>query len=236
MTGARGSGPGSGSRKLVIAIDGPAASGKTTTAALVAERLGYLFVDTGAMYRALALKSIRLGLEAADAAALEALARRTEIALRPDGRRARVLLDGENVTGEIRRSDVSDRASRIAEHPGVRERMVELQRALGAAGGVVMEGRDIGTVVFPEADVKVFLVASVEERARRRRGDIAAKGRAPPLEAVRGEIEMRDRRDAGRAASPLRRAEGAIEIDTTSLSIEDQVEAVLRVAEQAGRG
>jgi len=220
-------------KKLVIAIDGPAASGKTTTAALVAERLGYLYVDTGAMYRALALKAIEAGVRPDDAPALEALARGTEIALRAEGRRARIFLDGRDVTGEIRRPDVSDGASRIAEHPGVRARMVEMQRALGAEGGVVMEGRDIGTVVFPDADVKIFLVASAGERARRRHDELFAKGTAPELESVRREIEERDRRDSGRAASPLKRAEGAVEIDTTELSIDEQVKAVIREAERA---
>jgi cytidylate kinase len=221
---------GEGMRRLVIAIDGPAASGKTTTARLVAAKLGYLLVDTGAMYRALALKSLREGIGPSDAAGLEALARSTEVTLEPRSDGARVFLDGREVTGEIRTPDVSERASRIAEHPGVRARMVELQRALGASGGVVVEGRDIGTVVFPDADVKVYLVASSGERAERRRKDLAEAGREPPAVAdVLADIDARDRRDSNRAVSPLRKAEGAVEIDTTSLGIEEQVEAVLGI-------
>jgi cytidylate kinase len=211
----------------VIAIDGPAASGKSTTARMVAERLGYLHVDTGAMYRAVALKVIREGIGLQDQAGIEAMMPSTRVALELCGNTLRVLLDGEDVTEEIRTPEISRAVSPVSGYPEVRRAMVLAQRLLGAQGGIVMDGRDIGTVVFPDADLKFFMVASLEARARRRQEELAEKGTAVPLDAVVKDIEERDARDAGRAEAPLRRADDAIAIDTSAMTIDEQVHTVL---------
>jgi len=214
---------------FVVAIDGPAASGKSTTARLVAERLGFLYLDTGAMYRAITWKALRAGVDLDDAAALEALVRSTQLALAPGEDGVRVRVDGEDATEAIRAPEVSRGVSQVASVPGVRRRMVEIQREVAAGGRCVVEGRDIGTVVFPEAPVKIFLVASLEERARRRREELAARGVSQEIEDLGRELRRRDRMDSERADSPLRPAEDAIRLDTTGLTIEDQVAEVLRV-------
>jgi CMP/dCMP kinase len=218
-------------KKLVIAIDGPAASGKSTTARLVAERLGYLHLDTGAMYRAIAAKVIRLGIDPEDATAVVALLPTTHVELRREDGSLRVILDSEDVTEEIRSQAVTRAVSPVSSIPGVREAMVGEQRRLGAEGGVVLEGRDIGTVVFPDADLKVFLVAGIRARAGRRQGELEARGHTVALEAVVRELEERDRLDSTRATAPLRKAADAIELDTSNLTIEEQVNAVVRRAE-----
>ncbi|HUI08870.1 MAG TPA: (d)CMP kinase [Bacteroidota bacterium] len=214
-------------RNLVIAIDGPAASGKSTTARLVAEKLGYLHVDTGAMYRAVTLKVLRTGLSPADAARIGHLLESTHVALRRDGPAIRVLLDGEDVTAEIRTPEVTRAVSAVSRHRAVREAMVREQRTMGAAGGIVLEGRDIGTVVFPDADVKFFMTAGIEARARRRREELRARGDSPEFGELMAEIRERDRLDSTREESPLRKAEDAIEIDTSDMTIDDQVRAVV---------
>ncbi len=216
------------SRKLVIAIDGPAASGKSTTARLVAARLGYLHVDTGAMYRAFALKVLRRNIAIGDRQGIESLVAGTHVALALQGDVLRVFLDGEDVSDAIRSPEVSRAVSPVSGYPEVRRAMVREQRLLGAAGGIVMDGRDIGTVVYPDADVKFFMVAGIEARARRRQEELTGTGTAIPLEAVVQDIRERDARDAGRAESPLRRADDAIDIDTSALTIEEQVEIVLK--------
>jgi len=217
---------------LRIAIDGPAGVGKTTTARALADALGFLYVDTGAMYRALAVHAGHAGVSVDDGDASAALARRTEVALRPGrGRVIRVLVNGKDVTPAIRSPRASDGASRISIHPGVRTCLVAWQRALARRRSVVMEGRDIGTVVLPEAEAKLFLTASAEERARRRYQEILARGENPSFEAVLREIAERDRRDQGRETSPLRPAADAVVIDCTALSLADQVAAARRVVD-----
>jgi len=218
---------------FVVAIDGPAASGKSTTARLVAERLDFLYLDTGAMYRAVTWKAVERGLDLDDAIALGELVGDTALTLEPDGQGARVLVDGQDVTDRIRTPEISRGVSAVASVPAVRTRMVELQRAAARSRRCVMEGRDIGTVVFPDAPVKIFLEASLEERARRRRDELAARGVSQSLEELRREILERDRLDSERDESPLRRAPDAIPIDTTGLTIDEQVAEVVRVVERA---
>lgn len=228
---------------LIIAIDGPAASGKSTTAKLVADRLGYTYIDSGAMYRAAALRALRLGVSMEDHEALGRVAREALIELGPLGR-GPVTLDGADVTVEIRAGDVTAAASIMSSVPEVRRALVARQREIGRSTDCVMEGRDIGTVVFPEADLKVFLVASLAERARRRyeqsveQGHGAPSGDATTRERALGqhasEIANRDRRDETRDDSPLRKAEDAIELDTTSLTIDQQVDTVIELALRRG--
>jgi cytidylate kinase len=217
-------------RKLVITIDGPSASGKSTTARAVAEKLGYLHVDTGSMYRALALKVLREGVNFEDGRSMERLLDGASVDCIMKEGSCRVILDGEDVTDEIRTSEISLRSSEIAALPAVRRWMVSRQRALGEKGGVVMEGRDIGTVVLPDADLKIYLDASSDERAKRRWVEESETGTARPAAEVRRQLMERDRRDMTRRHSPLEPAGDAITIDTTRLSIEEQVEMVLEEA------
>ena len=214
-------------KRLRIAIDGPAGVGKTTSARALAKQLGYLYLDTGAMYRALALKAMRGRVSVDDAVGTTDLAAISEVGLVPDGLGGvRVLLDGMDVTASIRTPEISDGASRISVHRGVRERMVALQQGLAAGGGVVMEGRDIGTRVLPDAEVKIFLTATPEERARRRWKEMESRGEHQPFETVLAQIRERDARDGGREIDPLRPADDAVVIDATPLSLEQQVEAI----------
>lgn len=221
---------------MVIAIDGPAGSGKSTTARAVAARLGYLYLDTGAMYRAVALAFLRADAEMTDAAAERLLADlRIDLVHAPEG--LRVLLDGEDVSEAIRRSDVGAAASRVAMLPAVRRKLVDEQRRAARAyeatgGGVVLDGRDIGTVVFPDADLKLFVVADPHERARRRHLELAARGEDVALPDVLEEMLQRDRQDEARAHAPLRKAEDAIEIDTTRMGFDEQVDLVLSLVEE----
>lgn len=218
--------------RIRVAIDGPAGVGKTTTARAVADRLGLLYVDTGAMYRALAVRAVALGISPDDPEAAADLARRSRVRLdrQPDGT-LRVTIDDEDVTEAIRTDAASDGASRISIHPGVRKRLVAWQRALARRTGVVMEGRDIGTVVLVEAEAKVFLTASPEERARRRHRELLQRGRRPSFESVLRDIRERDARDQGRETAPLRPATDAVVLDCTALGLEDQVSAVSRIVE-----
>jgi cytidylate kinase len=212
---------------FVVTIDGPSAAGKSTTARAVAERLGFLYLDTGAFYRALALKALRGGVRAEDAEGLGSMARATAIDFSGVPSAAHVFLDGEDVSGQIRTPDVSEMSSRVAAVPEVRRQMVAWQRALRAKGPLVGEGRDLGTVVFPDADVKIYLDADLETRAKRRTRELHSRGIAVTLEAVRDDLARRDDRDRTRADSPLKPAEGARVVDTSGMELEEQVKAVL---------
>jgi cytidylate kinase len=218
---------------LVIAIDGPAASGKSTTARLVAGRLGYLHVDTGAMYRAMTLKVLAAGISPDDSGEVGRLADTTGITISVTGKGNAVLLDGVDVTGKIRTPEITRAVSQVSCIPAVRKLMVSEQRRLAAGGGVVLEGRDIGTVVLPDADVKIFLVADVTERARRRQKELLEKNIEVVLGELVSEIRERDRKDSSRDLSPLRRAADAVEVDTSGLTVEGQVERILGIVETA---
>ena len=207
-------------RKLIIAIDGPAGAGKSTIASRLARKLGYVNLESGAMYRALALKAIEWDTSFDDEAALVELAHNSRIQLEPSLGGNRVLLDNRDVTARVRETDVTEAASRVSVHPKVREWMVARQQEMGTGGGVVMEGRDIGTKVFPHADVKVFLDADPLVREQRRLAQQQLKGKA--AEATAAELRERDRRDRTRAASPLVAAADALVLDSTALS-EDEV-------------
>jgi cytidylate kinase len=221
-------------RKLVIAIDGPAGSGKSTIAARLAKKLGYVNLESGAMYRALALKAMEQRVSLDDGEALRELADGTAIELEPRGEGNRVLLDGRDVSQRIRDTDVTAAASSVSIHPRLREAMVGRQRELGLGGGVVMEGRDIGTAVFPNAALKIFLDADESVRAERR---VLQGGSHSPEKAQRvlAEIAARDQRDRTRSASPLAAAPDAVHIDTTHKSIDDVVAEVEQLVKKVDR-
>jgi CMP/dCMP kinase len=217
--------------KLIIAIDGPVGSGKSTLARRVAALMGYVYIDTGAMYRALALKALRRGVPLDAAEQLTSLASETRIDLRAEDGGQRVFLDGEDVTAAIRTPEVSQAASKVAVIEGVRRVLVAEQRRAGAQGGVVMEGRDIGSVVFPDAHLKIFLTASPEIRAERRWREHQQKGDAIDLPRTLDEIHQRDRRDSSRISSPLVRARDAVVVDSTAMDPEEVARLVVLLAE-----
>jgi len=226
-------------QKLTIAIDGPAGSGKSSVAQAVAGRLGYVYLDSGAMYRAVALKAIRENVALGDHAALEALAQSTHIELKPPtpeqeaaGAKNRVFLDGREVTQEIRTAEVAQAASLLATIAGVRKVLVAEQQRAGAGGGIVMEGRDIGTVVFPRAELKIFLNASPEVRAKRRWKEHLEKGDKFTLEEVLVEVRERDRRDRERKVSPLVRAADAVLVDNTAMEAEETARLIVMLARE----
>ena len=224
-------------RKIIVAIDGPAGAGKSTIARHLARHFGLLNLETGAMYRAFALKALRSAVPLDDAKALEELTRETEIRLEPGEEENLVLLDGEDVSGLIRNPTVTEAASRVSIFPAVRAWMVRLQQQVGARGGVVMEGRDIGTVVFPRAEVKIFLDAAPEVRSQRRYEQIGQKGAspAPPPNEVLRDLRARDERDRNRADSPLKPAPDAVILDSTNMSLDQALAAAEAiVAEKLG--
>lgn len=212
---------------FVVTMDGPAAAGKSTTARAAAQRLGFLYVDTGALYRALALKVHESGIQADAFAEVEALAAATTLDLSGSPEHSHVWLDGEDVSERIRTPEVSELASRLAAQSGVRRRLVEIQRALRERGPLVGEGRDLGTVVFPDADVKIYFDADLETRARRRCRELEKRGIVASIDQVRLELERRDERDRSRADSPLQPAPEAIVIDTSAMDMDQQLNAVL---------
>jgi len=219
-------------RKLVIAIDGPAGSGKSCTARLVAKTLGYRYLDTGAMYRAVALKMLEQGVEPQDSKAIEELLREIRLEQKEESGKTLILLDGKDVTDAIRTPEISLWVGPVSENPTVREFLVSLQREMGKKGGVVVEGRDIGTVVFPDASLKIYLMADLGERARRRLRDLHGQGIAQTEEDVREALAKRDERDRTRNHSPLQAAAGAIVVDTTDLTLEGQVEKIVSLAHE----
>ena len=232
---AESGGPAPAGRRLIVAIDGPAGAGKSTLAVHLARRFGLLNLETGAMYRALALKAIESDLDFDDAGSMLQLCRTTRIALEPAREGNRVLLDRVDVTRRVRAADVTAAASRVSVHPGVRAWMVEQQRVLGQSGGVVMEGRDIGTAVFPDAEVKIFLDADPSVRGSRRFQQLTpalSAAAAPESEAaIVRELQERDQRDRTRADSPLRPAEDAVRIDSTGMTLDEVLIAAERVVE-----
>lgn len=213
--------------RLIIAIDGPSGAGKSTLAKRVAKELGFIYLDTGAMYRALAVKVLREGVDLADDGRLGKLIDDTEIDLREGDGGLAVLLDGEDVAARIRTPEVSQMASKVSALKKVRARMLDLQRRMGRRGSVVAEGRDIGTVIFPQAEVKIYLDASPEERARRRCRELQAAGRQVDLQETLREIEERDKRDSERDIAPLRRADDALLVDSSSADAEQVAALVL---------
>jgi CMP/dCMP kinase len=219
-------------RKLIIAIDGPVGSGKSTVARRVAEMLGYVYVDTGAMYRALALKAQHEGMQLASDDDLARMADETRIDLKSVGGTQKIYLDGVDVTAAIRSVETSQAASKIAVIPGVRRVLVAEQRRVGQLGGVVMEGRDIGTIVFPDADLKIYLTASAEVRAQRRWLEHQAKGDAVDLARTMAEVRDRDRRDLERESSPLKRADDAVLVDSTAMDAEEVARLIVHLARE----
>jgi cytidylate kinase len=220
-------------RRLVVAIDGPAGAGKSTTARLLASRLGYDLLDTGAIYRVMALLAKRAGVGWDDGSGVAAFADGLELRFRLDDGVNHVLVAGTDVTKDIRTPEISDGASRVSALPEVRAALLGIQRRLGAEGGVVVEGRDIGTVVFPDAGAKFFLTANTDERARRRVAELEAAGRPADFETTRAEMLARDQRDSTRAVAPLKQANDAIPVDSTSLTPDEVVEKMASIVSAA---
>lgn len=218
-------------KKIVVAIDGPAGAGKSTIAKLAAEKLGYAYIDTGAMYRSVAWKFLQTG-KAFDEDFISGLSKTMLIDFKPEAKINRVFVDGTEVTDAIRTPEVTAIVSRVAAIGEVREAMVDQQRRMGEAGGVLMDGRDIGTVVFPNAQLKLFLTASVEERARRRYAEMVAKGQQVDLQQLQEDIAERDKQDSERAISPLRQAEDALLLDTSDMGISEVTERILQLVQE----
>ena len=213
--------------QIIIAIDGPAASGKSITARGVAKKLDYRYIDTGAMYRTIAVKVLNQGIDLSNTEAISDLAQQTTVSQQEGNGDPLFLLDGVDVTDQLRTPEVNRSVSPVSEVPAVRKRMVAIQRQLGQDGGVVLEGRDIGTVVFPNAELKVYLVAAPEERAKRRMLDLYKQGVKQDIDLVLSDLKTRDSRDSNRQLSPLMKAEDARDLDTSSLTIEQQVDIIV---------
>lgn len=221
---------------MIVAIDGPAGAGKSTVARQVAQRLGMGYLDTGAMYRAVTFLAIRDGIDPADGERLAAAARDHTLEMVPNPGGMAIAVDGIDITSEIRRADVTARVSAVAADPGVRAAVTAVQRTVLGEGSWVCDGRDIGTTVWPQAELKVFLTASVAERARRRYEELAARGTPESLEDVEAAIAARDHHDTTRAASPLHAADDAIRLDTSDLSVDEVVQRIVAWAETARHG
>lgn len=214
-------------KKVKIAIDGPAGAGKSTVAKLVAKKLGYLYIDTGAMYRALTLKAMEINIDLKDEVELNKYLVNHTIKLINENNIQKVIIDGEEVTEQIRTPEVTRNVSLVASHPIVRNTMVDLQRKLSTFGNVVMDGRDIGTYVLPTANLKIFLTASIEKRANRRYKELINKGYEANLESLIKEISLRDKKDQERSVAPLQKADDAILVETSNLSIDEVVRKIL---------
>ena len=212
-----------------IAIDGPAGAGKSTIAKKLARKLNFIYVDTGAMYRAIALFLIRKGIHAADSSAVEAACQEVEVEISYRDGEQQVLLNKENVTGLIRTEEVGNMTSAVSVYLAVRRKLLDLQRALAAKADVIMDGRDIGTCVLPQADLKIYLAASVKARADRRYKELLEKGQKPVLAEIARDIEERDYRDMNREISPLKQAEDAVYLDSSDMGIEEVIEAILKI-------
>ncbi|MBU9787979.1 (d)CMP kinase [Lentilactobacillus sp. IMAU92037] len=217
---------------LQVAIDGPASAGKSTVAKLVAKQFGYIYCDTGAMYRAITLKAIRAGISLDNDSEISKIAKTTSITFAPDQGGQKVFIDGQEITEAIRQEDVTNSVSAVAAIGDVRQELSAQQQSIAKDGGIVMDGRDIGTAVLPKAEVKIFLIASVAERAQRRYKENIQKGINTPLDELQLEIEARDYKDSHRKISPLTKAKDAVEIDTTSLSIQQVVSEIAKVINQ----
>ena len=223
-------------RRPIVAIDGPAGSGKSTAARRLAERCGYVLIDTGALYRAVALVAKERGVGWDDADALGALASTLELSFgnASEGGRPPLYVDGADRSGELRTPEISQGASRVSAHPPVRAALLGVQRRMGEQGGVVLEGRDIGTVVFPNADVKVFLTASDDARAARRNAELVSRGEASDVAEVKREMQRRDTRDSMRAVAPLKQADDAVLLDTSDITLDEIVERLVEIVREAG--
>ncbi|WP_091579602.1 (d)CMP kinase [Alteribacillus bidgolensis] len=217
-------------KKINIAIDGPAGAGKSTVSRKVASELGYIYIDTGAMYRALAWKAIHSNVDIQDGQVLSSMLESTNLQLTYAIDGNRIFVDDNEVTDDIRSSEVTASVSAVSAHAGVREKMVKKQQDLASSKGAVLDGRDIGTTVLPQAELKVFLTASVEERAKRRHFENVEKGRSSDLQMIMNDIQLRDDKDSTRKISPLIKAEDAVEIDTTSLSADEVAESICSLA------
>ncbi len=214
-------------KRYIITIDGPSGAGKSTVSKILADKLGYYYLDTGAMYRACALKAFKLGLNPDNPKHAQKVVQELNLHLEPKGRHLRIILDGEDVTDKIRTEEIGMGASKISRHQIVREKLWQIQREVGKNRGIVAEGRDMGTVVFPDADFKFFLTASLEERAKRRFKELKERGINVNLDQLKKEVEKRDQQDSQRELAPLKPANDAIVIDTTNLTIDQVVDVLL---------